>query len=100
MTILRPVRVESSQFVWIKESREFVAEISDFGKWFEFGRVYDDAIDEGLTIVSSRCPGQEIVFVINHEDHDADGDVLHWDLIPADLKQQQTVPFTVRIFND
>ena len=97
--ILNPLPVQSGRFTWIADSREFVAELSDLGG--SFGRVYDDACDEGLTLVSSRHPGKPgIVFVINHEQRDADNDVLYWDLVPASLALRSTVPFTVRVFND
>lgn len=97
--ILHPLPVQSGQFTWIAGSREFVAELSDLGG--KFGRVYDDAIDEGLILVSSRHPGKpDIVFVINHEQRDAEGDVQYWDLVPASLAQRRAVPFTVRVFND
>jgi hypothetical protein len=96
MTLLRPVPVPSSQFAWIPESNKFVAEISDIGG--QFGRVWDDAADEGLTLVSSKFPGKEIVFVVWDEERDADGDITQWKLHPANLLEK--VPFTVTIFND
>jgi len=97
--ILRPLPVKSSQFTWIREERRFVAEISDLGG--QFGRVYDDACDEGLTLVSSQDSGrQDVVFAIDREECDAEGDVLYWDLVPASLALRSRVPFTVRVFND
>lgn len=91
--ILHPNPVTADKLLWIPEDRRFVAEMSDIGG---FGLVYDDACDEGLTLVSRRPGYREIVFAVEHEER-REGDTLYWDLKPADGK---TCGFTVRIFND
>jgi hypothetical protein len=96
MTVLHPAPVESNRFLWDKDSKMFLAEASDLGRQ-PFGRVYDDACDEGLTLVSSRFPGREVVFVVNHVERDRERELLWWDLVPADFKN---VGFTVRVYND
>ena len=98
MALLNPAPVKSSLFTWHPGSRMFSAEMSDLPG---FGRVWDDACDEGLTLVSDRLPGQpSIVLTVEHEERDVDNDVRWWDLRPADLSQRQQVPFTVRVWND
>lgn len=95
MTVLTPTRVSTSQFTWMPETNSFVAEASDLGKSFRFGRVWDDSCDEGLTLTSSKYPGQELVFYVNHtEVHD--GDVLYWELKAVNPR----VSFKVKVFND
>ena len=102
MAILHPAPVASSKFTWSKGTQSFIAEASDLGYragQSPFGQVYDDAIDEGLTLVSSKYPGKEIVFVVDKTDI-RDGDILAWHLIPANLAERKTVKFGVTIFND
>src|ERR1043166_6184629 len=91
--ILRPLPVSSKQFTWVPEDRRFVAEESDLGT---MGRVYADACDVGLTLIS-RTDGEEIVFVVNFTKMDAEGDIQYWDLIPADRKNRG---WGVRVYND
>jgi hypothetical protein len=90
---LRPCPVSAAQFTWCPEERMFVAEASTFGRGL--GRVYADACDEGLTLVS-RYPGRsDVVFVVERIES-RDGDALWWDLVPVNGDPG----FTVRIFND
>jgi hypothetical protein len=96
MTILHPRAVNVTMFTWIPESHMYVAEISDFGKSFRFDRVFDDACDEGLTLVN-RFGTDEIVFVVCHTES-KEGDILYWDLEAA--KKPNRYNFTLRIFND
>lgn len=93
--LLHPNPVPATQFTWVPAERLFVAEASEVGG---FGRVWDDACDEGLTLIS-RHDASEVVFAIHHEQRDGEGDILYWDLRPARLAGQ-AVGFAVRIFND
>lgn len=74
--VLHPTPVSTRQFTL--DGATFVAEISDFGPGFKFGQVYDDACDEGITLVS-QWTGAEIVFAVHHEER-RDGDLLWWEL--------------------
>jgi hypothetical protein len=50
-----------------------------------FGRVYDDACDEGITLISERT-GDKIVFVVDSIDYSGQGEdreVAGWRLKPA-----------------
>jgi hypothetical protein len=97
MSLLSPNPVQASLFTWDAPTRTFSADISDLpGRGF--GRVWDDACDEGLTLIS-RFPGrQPAVFAVSHEERDRDGDVRWWDLSPADPRRDPG--FAVRIWND
>jgi hypothetical protein len=93
--LLHPAPASTARFQW--DGQRFSAEISDLPG---FGRVYADAADEGLTLLSRREPGREIVFVIEHVERDREGDTLYWDLVPARGQRVADIHFTVRVFND
>jgi hypothetical protein len=81
--ILKPSPVSTRQFTRDPSDRlKFIAEISDLGKSFQFGRVYDDACDIGLTLIS-EWTGVETVFAIHEEIKDGEGDVTGWELRPV-----------------
>jgi hypothetical protein len=92
--ILTPTRVSTSTFHWDADRRMFSAEISDLGREFNFEQVYDDACDEGMTLISHRT-GQAVTCAVTHVERDREGDLLYWDLLPLGNKC-----FRVRIFND
>lgn len=77
MTILRPPSVCSSHFSMVEGA--LVAEVSDLGPRFSMGRVYDDAADEGLTVVSKRT-GAEVVFAVERY-VEREGETLAWELV-------------------
>jgi hypothetical protein len=99
--ILRPNPIPSSRLTVARETIELdglrtllVAEMSDVGG---LGRVYDDACDLGLTVIGQR---REVVFVVEREQRDAEGELLWEDLIPANLADRREVRMAVRLFND
>lgn len=94
MTVLRPAPVSTERFTYSAAERLLVAEASDLPP---FGRVYDDACDEGLTLISHRT-GAEVVYGVEHIERDADNDLLYWELRPAS-RRDAGLP-TVRVFND
>lgn len=73
--LLNPSPISSSKFSF--KNAVFSAEASDFGRSFDLGRVYDDAYDEGFTIVSERT-GKPAVFALYNHDEDLEGDVTAW----------------------
>ncbi len=93
--ILKPSPISADRFFYHAAERTFCADLSDLGHGFNFGQVYDDACDVGLTLVSPRT-GKEIVFAISGEKK-RDGELLWIDLVPADFTDKR---FTVRLFND
>jgi hypothetical protein len=91
--------VNTGQLMWYAPEGRFVGEISDFGRSFEFGQIYDDAIDLGITLQSQKDQ-TEVQFVVENEKRDREGDILWWDLQPARLSDRSKYRFGVRIFND
>lgn len=94
MSILKPSPVSTERFTFVKAENLLVAEMSDLPG---FGQVYDDACDEGMTLVSHRT-GREVVYGVEHVERDREGDLMFWDLRPA--KRADAGLPTVRIFND
>jgi len=100
--LLHPKPTMSTRFTWIGDERMFVADLSDIGF---LDRVYDDACDVGLTLIS-RYDGREMVFVVSHVERGGedwrDNEILWWDLEPArlELRRPGRVPFRVRVLND
>lgn len=103
MALLNPSLVSSDRFTVTDDGRAsdggvlMVAELSDLGREFRFGRVWDDACDVGLTIVSTRT-GRQVVFAIEHEERDREGELLWIDLLPANRADRGTA--RVRLYND
>lgn len=94
--IVHSSKVSTRDFSWNKFTKTFSTEISDLGPDFNFGKIYDDACDQGLTLVS-HVTNKEIVFGIS-EIKDKEGDILCWNLIPAEKKYRNLYKMT--IFND
>ncbi len=95
--LLNPASISMERLHFVKDENMLVAEISDFGKNWNFERVWDDACDEGMTIVSHHT-GKKVVYAVDHIERDRENDLLYWDLKPAD-RVDSHLP-TVRIFND
>ena len=94
--LMRPNPIHSSRLTWNAEQLRFEGEMSDIGG---FGRVYRDACDEGLTLIS-RHDGREVVFYVDLTERDSDNDVLYWDLLPVLPGDGGRIPFAIRIYND
>ena len=100
MTLLKPMLVWSDRFtvVFEKGSRVLVSDASDLGGPLQ--RVWDDSCDVGLTIVSRRT-GREIVFCVENEKRDDEGELLWIDLAPANRRERSEFSnLIVRLFND
>lgn len=91
--LLHPVATATSQLSWDGPTRTYTGEISSTNG---FGRVYNDAIDEGMTLIN-RKTGREVVVVVDHILYSDDGELLSWDLKPAKASDPQ---FMVILFND
>ena len=61
-------------------------------------QVWNDACDTGLTLISQRT-GREMVYAVEHIEKDRDGDLLFWDLLPANLSDRDGA-LKIRVFND
>lgn len=89
------------RFIYNKLDGTLVAEASDFGPsrngrgWLQ--RLYDDAADVGIAILSQTTGRVERFYLI--EEHvDRDGDLTHWEFEPCN-KKLSTVKRVI-IFND
>jgi hypothetical protein len=104
--LLNPATVDSRYFTYDAKERLFVTEMSDLdngGTREAFGRVYDDACDVGLTIISQRT-GSAVVFCLSEEKRDGEGDMMYWELevVPECCRgiQSHLKGMKIRIFND
>lgn len=97
MAILRPTPVPTNLFTVSRDGRGLIlaACLSDLTR-YPFGRVFDDACDEGFTLVSHNT-GTEIVCAVSAEVRDADRDLVCVELKPV---TPGAPDFTVRLFND
>lgn len=95
MAILHPPVTPASQLHWNSRDRTYAGEISSTNG---FGRVYDDACDEGLTLIGET--GRSVVFVIDHTSRDAEGEVTGWTLRPAVRLTPGFRGVTLILFND
>lgn len=89
MRTLTPAPVAIRQFSFDAERKGFTADISSTNG---LGRVYDDACDEGLTVLGDT--GRSVVFVVVEAHRDAENDTTHWSLRSLDGE------FTMLLWND
>jgi hypothetical protein len=92
--LLKPAPTSTRQFLYQPAGNLLTAEMSSLNG---FGRVWDDACDEGLTLVSHRT-GREVVYAVSGMERDRDGDIAAWTLRPASPRDA-ALP-TVKIYND
>lgn len=106
--LLRPNAYRSAQFTYNRETKTFVAEMSDLdqgGRREPFSRVYDDACDEGLTLISDRT-GEEVVFVYVDREYMGQGEdreLAAYVLTPAPESirgKPHLSSLKIKIFND
>lgn len=97
--------VSTKKFNYNVKDKQFVAELSDLedsNKELAWERVYTDACDLGLTIVSENT-GKYVTFVINESKYDDEGDLLYYVLGPT-AKSMKEVPeckgLSMILFND
>jgi hypothetical protein len=91
--LLSPPSVSTALLTYTKTDNVMAAEASDLP---EPGRVWDDAVDVGYTVVSHHT-GHAVVYA-GHQVCDRDGDIVYWDYLPAS-RFDEGLP-TLRVFND
>lgn len=91
--ILTPAQVSTDRFTYDGATNTFIADASDLPP---FGRVYADACDVGLTLVSAKS-GCSVVFAVSREERDGEGELLYTELRAASGEWRYG---TVRVFND
>jgi hypothetical protein len=92
--ILHPPTISSKHFTYHATSRTFSAEASDLGPALRLGPVYDDACDEGFTLVSDKT-GDLVVFALEREVRD--GDLRYTEFVSVTPRYRG---YSVRVFND
>jgi len=73
--------ISSKYFNFNSQRKEFFAEMSSLPK-FRWEQVYNDSCDEGFTMVSKNT-GDQVTFVVDRINTNADGDITEWVLIPT-----------------
>lgn len=98
--ILKPHPVSSDRFDFDRTTNILAADASTLGfaPGQEFARVYDDACDVGLTVVSTRT-GREVVYAVETE-FGREGEILYWVLAPADPRERRSGLPVLHVFND
>jgi len=95
--------ISTDRFLYSKETKTFVIDISDLGSTYVFDRIYSDAADEGITLYSEKS-GLEATYYLDHCNYDhIEGEVVSWELKPTTetiRKHPQLRDTTVLIFND
>lgn len=85
----------TNQFTYSKDSKTFVAEISDFAGKFSLRQIYDDACDEGFTLVSMKT-GKECRYSMS-QTVENEGGIQFWEFKAIDKVGAGT---KVRVYND
>lgn len=99
MALLTPSQVSTDRFTYNARDKRFSAEISDLGRGFTFGRVYDDACDVGLTLVSART-GRTMVFSVLDEERDREGELQCWVLRSVQGASGALGEYSMTLYND
>ena len=98
------MNILSERFSYSPNEKQFLAESSDFCRANKglFHRLYQDACDEGITLISSRT-GAEVDFYVDEYHKNNEGELISWLLRPTP-ESLRKVPFakgtSVLILND
>jgi len=102
MATLKTPHISTDMFTYSGKTKTFAAEMSDFGpSGLPFGRVFDDACDEGFTLMNPATKGTR-AFCLFQTHIDREGDVTHWEYRELNEKSGRLVEngLKVVIFND
>ncbi len=95
--ILHPnARISSKQLT--RTNGGWSGELSDLGRDFSFGRVYDDAMDVGF-VFTDEVTDQEIVYAMSEEKRDREGELLYYGFVPA-AHPGRTSMSVITLYND
>jgi hypothetical protein len=83
------------QFDYDANTRHFTAEMSEIGG---FVQIWDDSVDEGVTVLSPAT-GVTVAFVVVNEEQDREGDITKWSLASVTGKRIDG-RFTMTVYND
>ena len=96
------MHITTSLFLYNKPNRSFLADASDLGNGPLFHRIYPDACDVGITLISHQT-GKEVTYYLEKEGRNRDNEVTHWILkpTPESIRKVPACRHTyVTIFND
>lgn len=94
--------IPSDKFTYDRTTRTFSAEASDFPNHAPFQRLYDDAVDVGFTMKSTKT-GAEVVYTMEQVHRDGEGETTHWTFVPTREsynRHREAVNTKVVVFND
>ena len=94
MAVIGPM-LSASQFHYHRDTKTFTQELSSLGNAQPWGRLYDDACDEGFVLVSPWTQ-RKIPFYLASCDTNQEGEVHGWWFKSTD----KFSPFKVLIIND
>lgn len=92
------MQVSTYDFTYNKTRNQFTADISDLGRSFTFERIYSDACDVGLILVSEKT-GNSVAFSLDEEVEDGEGGTTYWKL-SSNSRKPILRDMTMIIFND
>ncbi len=98
MTVICDVSYSTKDFHWDRVTRTLTAEISLLGRK-PFGRIWDDALDLGFSIISHHT-GRQVTFVVNEIDLTPDHDIAGWWLKPVRVGANDVQDIRVLVIND
>ncbi len=100
MAVICLLRYSTKLFHWDKETRTLTAEASDLERFEQiFDRIWDDAADEGFTLVSHHT-GRQVTFVITVTEYTPDRDIAGWWLKPVRIGARDVQDIRVHVIND
>ncbi len=98
MTVICNTFHSTKDFHWDKIDRTLTTEASNLHKNL-FGRIWDDAIDQGFSLVSHHT-GRQVTFVIHKIDMTPDHDIAGWWLKPVRIGARDVQDICVHVIND
>jgi len=93
MKVIGPVHTKQ-MFSWNHETKTAVCEISDFGHSRVWGRLFDDACDEGFQIITN---GKAVAFYLSTTDTH-NGEITAWNFFS--IYSPEWRGWKVVVFND
>jgi hypothetical protein len=87
--------IPSTHFTWEKQDGHLVTEASQLRDYDGFQRMYDDAADRGMAIVSKRTGKVERFYFVSRHEHE--GETTHWEFLP---ENPECPVKKVVVFND
>ncbi len=100
--LIIPPAINSKRFTYVPETKALVAEESDLRGCSVWAKLYSDAADLGLAVVSDKTQAT-VVYVFALTEKDGEGEMVSWTFLPhtESIKNNPKCAGTkVVIFND